>query len=320
MSLTNLQVFNQFTRTTALELLAQQIALFNAASGGTIVLRGSANKGDFSDETFYQRIVGLVRRRDAYGSGAVTAKSLVELLKSSVKVAAGTPPVNIDPGWWNWIGENPEIAGAQYGKQLGEEMLADMLNTAIKAYVAAVSNVGASVVYDGTAGKPTLNVLNRGAQLFGDRSSAIAAWIMHSTSWHDLVDAALTNTAQLFQFGTVSIQRDALGRPYIVTDAPDLFDATPTPDNYRILGLTQGAIVVEQNPDYTENIETKNGTENITRTIQSEWSYNLGLKGYTWDKDNGGASPTNAALGTGSNWDKVATSHKDTAGVLVKVQ
>lgn len=320
MSLTNLQIFNQFTRTTALELLAQQIQLFNTASQGTIVLRGSANKGDFSDETFYQRIVGLVRRRDAYGSGAVSSKSLVELLKSSVKVAAGTPPVNIDPGWWNWIGENPEIAGAQYGKQLGEEMLADMLNTALKAYVAALSNVGASVVYDGTAGKPTLNVLNRGAQLFGDRASAIQCWVMHSTSWHDLVDAALTNTAQLFQFGTVSIQKDALGRPYIVTDAPDLFDATPTPDNYRILGLTSGAMVVEQNPDYTENIETKNGTENITRTIQSEWSYNLGLKGYTWDKSNGGASPTNAALGTGSNWDKVATSHKDTAGVLIKTQ
>lgn len=34
------------------------------------------------------------------------------------------------------------------------------------------------------------------------------------------------------------------------------------------------------------------------------------------DIANGGKSPTDAELATGSNWDQVATSIKDTAGVL----
>jgi hypothetical protein len=63
------------------------------------------------------------------------------------------------------------------------------------------------------------------------------------------------------------------------------------------------------------NVETRNGDENIRRTQQSEWTYNLSLKGYKWDETNGGASPSDAALGTGTNWDKQATDIKNTAGV-----
>jgi len=84
--------------------------------------------------------------------------------------------------------------------------------------------------------------------------------------------------------------------------------------------LAQGAVLIEQNPDYLENMSTTNGAENIKRTWQAQWSYNVGLKGYAWDKTNGGASPTNAALATGSNWDRYATSVKDLAGILVNSQ
>ena len=41
------------------------------------------------------------------------------------------------------------------------------------------------------------------------------------------------------------------------------------------------------------------------------------MKGYTWDKANGGKSPNDAALALSTNWDRTATSHKDTAGVKV---
>ena len=43
----------------------------------------------------------------------------------------------------------------------------------------------------------------------------------------------------------------------------------------------------------------------------------LALKGFAWDTANGGKSPTDAEIATGSNWDKVATSWKHTAGVMV---
>ncbi|MGF2075845.1 major capsid protein, partial [Enterococcus casseliflavus] len=84
-------------------VLAQQVQLFNSATRGGIVLRTAAHQGDFSDTAFYQKISGLVKRRNAYGSGSVSEKILEHLLDTSVKVAAGTPPVRIDPHWFQWI-------------------------------------------------------------------------------------------------------------------------------------------------------------------------------------------------------------------------
>ena len=62
------------------------------------------------------------------------------------------------------------------------------------------------------------------------------------------------------------------------------------------------------------------GKENIQTTYQAEWSYNLGLRGYAWKTESGGAAPNDTALGTGTNWEKVVTSNKDTAGVLLKTK
>jgi len=320
MPLTQFQVFSQYAYTAFLELLAQNVALFNTASRGGIVLRSAANQGDFADEVFYARIAGLIRRRDAYGDTDVAEKDIEQLLKTTVKVAAGTPPVRIDPHMWQWIQRSPEEAGVVIGKQLAEETMQDMLNTGIRAFVSAISNVGATVVYDAAAATANLRALNKGAALFGDRAQAIVAWVMHSKVLHDIFDTSLANAERLFQFGNVQVVSDGFGRPLIVTDCADLFNATPTPDEYRTLGLVPGAILLEQNNDFLENLETKNGGENIRRTWQAQWSYNLGVKGFSWDKANGGASPTNAALATGSNWDRNATSVKDLAGVIVETQ
>ena len=63
-------------------------------------------------------------------------------------------------------------------------------------------------------------------------------------------------------------------------------------------------------------IDTKNGKERIETTLQVDYTFGVGLKGYGWDEANGGKSPSNADLATGANWIKVSTNIKDTAGVL----
>lgn len=320
MALSDLAVFSEYAYSTLTEMQDQQIGLFNAATRGGIVLQSGSHQGDYSDEAMWAKISGLVRRRNAYGSGAVAEKNLEHLQDTSVKVAAGTPPVRIDPGMMKWIQRSPEEAGVVVGKQMAEDSVADMLNTAILVYVAAVGQV-ANVVYDHSAtGAMSLVALNKGAAKFGDRASAIVAWVMHSKSAFDIYGEALTNANRLFVFGNVRIIEDGFGRPLVVTDSANLINTTPTPDVYMALGLTPGAVLVSQNGDFTDNVETKNGDENIIRTYQAEWSYNVGLQGFAWDKTNGGKSPTNAALGTATNWDRYATSDKDLAGVLVKAQ
>lgn len=325
-TLSQLQVFNRYLYLSMTEVIDQQIELFNAASAGTITLQSSNHQGDYNDAAFWQLISGLVKRRNSRGSGAVAQKDLEQLLDTSVKVAAGTPPVSIPPGRMTWIQRNPEEQGTVYGQQLAKAMMQDMLNTAITGVYAALSQVttggvtGNGVVYDGTADTMTPTALVQGQKLFGDRGSAIKAWIMHSKVINDLWIDNLTNTERLFKYESVSINADPFGRLFIVTDSDSLIATTPTPDEYHTLGLVPGAVYVGQNNDFDSNIETSNGDENILRTIQSEWTYNLGVKGFAWDKANGGASPTDAAIGTSTNWDQNVTSLKDVAGVIVDTQ
>ena len=317
MALSDLTVFSEYAYSSMTETIAQEVQKFNAASNGAITLRTQGHEGDYSDQAMYAKISGLVRRRNAYGTGAVAAKQLTHLVDTSVKVAAGTPPVDIDPGMFRWIQRSPEEGGVVIGAQLAEDMLADMLNTAFAAAVPTLK-ANAGVYTDVSAGATTsLGALNTAVAKFGDRSQSVVAWIMHSKSLFDIYGDALTNTNRLFQFGNVRVIEDGFGRPIVVTDSPAL-TYTDVGTVYASMGLTPGAILVDQNGDYDSNVQTSNGDENINRTWQAEWSYNLGIKGYSWDKTNGGVSPNDTALATASNWDKYATSDKDTAGVLLQ--
>jgi hypothetical protein len=318
MALSDFEIFNKQVYRVSTELQDQEVNKFNEASRGAIILQSAANQGDYSEEAHYAKVANLIRRRDAYGSGAVSETTLTHLLNTSVKVGSGTPPVRIDPGMYKWIQKSPEEAAVVIGKQLAEDSLADMLNTSLLALRNAMAQV-AAVVHDGTAGTNSLAALNTGASLFGDRAQALQIWVMHSKVVFDIYGAAIANANQLFEFGNIKVMSDGMGRPFIVTDSPSLV-TSGSPDTYHTLGLQGGSVVVQQNNDYTANVETKNGDENIIRSWQAEWSYNLGMRGFTWDKANGGASPTDAALGTATNWDKTVTSNKDLPGVVVNTQ
>jgi hypothetical protein len=106
-----------------------------------------------------------------------------------------------------------------------------------------------------------------------------------------------------------------LGRRVVVTDAPALRE-TGTGADQKVLSLVAGGIVVNDAGDLVTNIETSNGAQRIQTTMQADYTFGLGLKGYAWDVTSGGKSPTDAEIATGSNWDKIATSLKHTAGVL----
>jgi hypothetical protein len=321
MSLNNVVVFNKYLYTTLNELVAQQIELFNAATRGAIILRNEAFEGDYSDTTFWQFLSGMVRRRNAYGSGAVSAVTMQMLVDSMVKVAAGTPPINIPPSMFSWIGQNPEQGGINVARQLAPAMMTDMLNTAVSALAAGLRNVSdVNINVSGNAGQLAQfnpGTLNQAKALFGDRSSQIAAWVVHSKPMHDYFGNAIANAAQLYTYETIAVTTDPFGALFVMSDIPALRIAG-SPDNYINLGLVPGAVVVARNNDFVDNFDTTNGDENLRRTYQAEWTYNLGVKGMSWDKTNGGRSPTSAALAVGTNWDRTATSIKDLGGVVLR--
>lgn len=315
MALSNMVVFNQFFQSSFTETIDQQVRLFNQASGGTLILQSGRNVGNFSEESFFATIAGLIRRRDANGSGSVSPVDLAQLQKNTVKVAGGTPPIRWEPQQFSWMQRNQEEAGVVIGVQMAEGVLQDYLNSAINALVGAITN-NAAMVYDGTGGNLSLSSLLHGAALFGDRAQSLRTWIVHSKPMFDLWQGALTNTNDLFQFGNVKIMEDGFGRRFIVTDSPNLV-TTGSPDEYHTVGLVEGGAMIEDNGDLFTNIDTSNGDENIQTTFQAEYTFNLGLKGFSWNEGAGGASPDDTEIGTGTNWPQIATSDKDTAGVLV---
>lgn len=322
MALSDLAVYSEYAYDAFTEVQDQQIALFNAASDGTIVLRAAAHQGDFSDEAFFARVTGgTVRRRNAYGSGAITAKTMKQLVDTSVKVAAGTPQMILEPSNYKWIQLNPQMAGAAFGQQLAQDAMADMLNVALGSVVSALTNVTGNILDisggTGAAAKMSFIAQAQAAQLMGDRSAAIRAWVMHSSPQTDLFINALTNNERLFSYGTVNVNRDAFGRVYVITDSPSLM-YTAGGGGFNSVGLQGGAIYVGQNNDFEAMEENITGKENLQKAYQAEWSYQVGVQGFSWDKASGGKSPNDAALFTAANWDRYATSHKDLAGVLVK--
>ena len=316
MSLSQMQVFNQYIMPATIETLAQMVEKFNANSNGAIRLTTEGFDGDFYQESFFAAIHSAQRRVDRYAAqGTPSATDLTQNTANAVKVAGGFGPVRFEPSQLTWL-QKPTAEGIEVAsRNFAEALLADQLNTAVACLVAAIANQGAATTVDVSAtGEATYGTMNSAHALFGDASSSSVANVMNGAQFHKLIGQNLTNGAQLFVAGNVQVV-DILGRPVIVTDAPALF-ATGTPNVNKILGLADGAAIVFDGGDVVSNIDTSNGKTRIETTMQVDYSFGVKLKGYSWDIVNGGKSPTDAELATGTNWDKVATSIKNTAGVL----
>jgi hypothetical protein len=301
-----------------IEVLDQKVDLFNAATEGTIVLNsGATNNGDYSEAAMFKLLGSLIRDRDPNDNTTnLVPRKLEHIKKVSVKVGLGHDMVDLSPAQFAWINMDQKQAGASVGQSIAIGQLERYLNIAL-GISKNVFNANANLVHDASVAKMTpVNFVNAAA-LFGDRSGSIRAWVAHSKPMHDLWAGNIINSQNLFTYGNVTVLRDTFGKLFIMTDCPDLVTAG-APNKYDTLGLTEGAITIEQNNDFLTNISTTNGKNNIQRTMQSEWSCNIGMKGYSWDKTNGGVAPTNAELKTASNWDMFVTSVKDTAGVTIK--
>lgn len=315
MALSDMKVFNEYLKRATIETLAQDVAKFNAASAGSIQLTTQGIDGDFLQESFWAGVHGAQRRVDRYGANAAqAATALSQKQYDSVKIAGGFGPILWEPGQLSWVQKSPEEALEVISRNLSEAIMSDQLNTAIAALVAAIGNQPTAVNDVSAAAGVNYIAINGTHAKFGDASARIVAQVMTGAMYHKLIGQNLTNANHLFQFQGVTIV-DILGKAVIVTDAPALFTAG-TPDKEKVLSLVSGAAVVSDGSDLITNIQTTNGKNRIETTMQADYTFGLGLKGYTWDVTNGGKSPTDAEIATGSNWDLVANSVKASAGVL----
>ena len=315
MATTNMQVFIENARELVFEKLGQQIELFNAASNNTMVLSADGFSGDFFERSFYNSLKASQRRVDRYATnGAVSATALSQSKAVEVKVAGGFGPIIFEPAQMAWISTNEAEALNVISNSMTEAIMADQVNSAIAALVAAISNEAtATNDVSATAGVSQV-VLNATDALFGDSSMMLSARVMRGATYHKLIGQNLTNAENLFKAGDVTVV-NVLGKPIVVTDAPALRVAG-TPNKEIVLTLVSGAITIGGTSDLITNTETSNGKERIETTVQADYTFTMKMLGYSWDTTNGGKSPTDAEIATGTNWDKFATDIKHTAGVV----
>lgn len=303
------------------ERVAQNTELFNAASANCLRLIEQSIVGNYQKESFLKKIANLTTRRDLTSVAVVADTAMTQDDIISVKVNRKIGPVAQALDAWRKIGENQQEMSFKLGGMIGDAVIEDMVNTSIMAAEAALSNQ-ASQTFDGTAGTMTHSALVSGLNLMGDAAGRIKAWIMHSKVAHDLLGQAITD--QITNIADVAIVQGttaSLGRPTIITDAPSLFivaASTSATDEYRTLGLTEDALRCIQSESQEIMSEIVLGLEQISFRVQGEYAFNLRIKGFQWDIPNGAANPDDTALALGSNWDSVATSAKDLAGVVIR--
>jgi hypothetical protein len=316
-------VRNELFQTLFTETLAQNVAILNQDGNGVIRLVTNDREGDYDKTRFFDRPSGGVSRRDTTDtSTSLTPSALTQDEVIGVKLNRKYGPYQQTRDAFKKIGGTPEDLTMILAPNMAEEAMKGMVNDAVAALVAALRN-NAGVVYDyaATGSNKTIDhtALIRGRALFGDAFGRVKGWGMNGAAFHKLVEAQLSvASGNVGDFAVYEGQAGTLGLPAFVSDAP-AFATSGTPGEYHILGLVPNAAVltVSEAP-YMATDETIL-KENILYAFQGEYAFNLELKGYKWDVANGGANPSDAALATGSNWDKVVANDKDTAGIVIDV-
>jgi hypothetical protein len=310
MSLSQMQVFNDFVRDATIETLAAEIDKFNAASNGVFMLTTEEFSGDFLQEAFFAGVHSSQRRVNRYAANTdVTPVDLSQGKISSVKIAGAFGPIRFEPSQFGWNGQNEVKAIEVASRNFAEALLSDQINTSIAALVAATSNQTDAAH---TATELNYIELNKAHAKFGDRSGSLIADVMTGAAYHALLGVNLGNANTLFDFKGVTVV-EILGKRVVVIDSPALIAG----GKQRVLSLSSGAAIVSNSRDIMGKTVDVVGKQRIETLLQYDYSFGLTLKGYSWNEAAGGKSPDDAKIATGTNWVKTYSSIKQTAGTIL---
>lgn len=313
-------VYQEEFQTGLVESVTQFLSVFNESSRGAIRLVPRALKGHYNKSAFFKDVANLVTRRDITDTADATILPMTQDEVIGVKLNRMVGPVAQTIDAMKKVGMTEADASRAFGVMAGQRKMKDMLNSALIAVETAIQAVAANnlnITAD-SPGTASTAALQRTLAKFGDASQDIVCWISHSKPHFDIVGALMAqNVTGLTDLVTIQGAIPAyLGRPGIVTDSPALVDLNGSlADSYNTLGLVVGAVVVEESEDETYYTGIEAGKKNLFRIFQAEYAFNVTVKGHKWDIGNGGINPTDAALGTTTNWDKVAYDDKLCAGV-----
>lgn len=320
---TDMKLYDAQLQAGMYEGVAQALEVFNAASNGTILTSSLSHPGNYSKEAVFGMISGLVSRRNPLSTSTATAVKPAQIELIGVKTKGIIGPIEITLDSLRAIEKPIDEFSFILGQQIGQAKVQDMINMAVAAVEAALQGQTAlnySALALSTKTIKTAYLVNAMAKM-GDRGQQIAAWVMHSKQYFDLVGAQigenLTGMSDRIVYGASAA---TLGRPVVISDIPALINDVASTDTYQVLGLVPAAVSIEESEQSAMVSEIVSGQKNLISRTQGEYAMTLKVKGMAWNVSGGGAAPSDAAIATDTNWTKVATSIKDLPGVRLAVQ
>ncbi len=305
----DLIIYDDLAQTAFLERRQDNLEVFNAASNGAIILDNELIEGDFRKRTFY-KVGGSIESRNVNSTDPVTGKKIGAGESVSVKAPWKYGPYETTEEAFKRRGRDVSEFSEVIGVDVADATLEGYIKYALQGLVAAIGantdmTVSANIATDGK------KTLTRGLRKYGDKFNRVALFVMHSTTYFDIVDQAIDN--KIYEEAGVVVyggQPGTLGKPVLVTDTMPV-DA--------ILGLVAGAVSVTESQAPGFRSYDINNQENLAIGYRAEGTVNVELLGYSWDETKG-ANPDLTKIGTGANWKKHFTRNKSTAGVLIKLE
>ncbi|OCG68516.1 hypothetical protein A9G39_02670 [Gilliamella sp. Imp1-6] len=305
---TDLIIYNDLAQTAFLERRQDNLDVFNAASNGAILIDNELIEGDFRKRAFY-KVNGSIDPRDVNSVDPITGKKIGAGEAVGVKVPWKYGPYETTEEAFKRRGRDISEFSEVIGVDVADATLEGYVKYAINSLMAAIgANTDMTVTADiATDGKKTLT---KGLRKYGDKFNRVALFVMHSTTYFDIVDQAMDN--KLYEEAGVVVyggQPGTLGKPVLVTDSAPV-DA--------ILGLVASAVKITESQAPGFRSYDINTQENLAIGYRAEGTVNIDLLGYSWDTSKG-ANPDLAKLSNQVNWKKHFDSNKSTAGVLIKL-
>lgn len=324
-----LEVFQRTLRNTTVQLIQQDLNVFNQASNGALVLTTGDTMPDIITEIGFGLIDSLVSDRNQYApiGNPAQIRVITELLANRVNGAGKVGPVAISNGLLEKINRNPAEVAADIATQASQAILKRYVDLGIGAAYGAISsqtggNGKVNAVYTQQAPVapmlpegsflPTYRDFERAATLFGDARSQIRAWFVSGVAYGQMLsDNVLANAERLFELGNIIVYRDVSGRIIVVTDSDPLIN------NNAVVGLAANGVVVEAGA-VTAATSTEILNENIEYYWRQDFTYGIGIKGYMVtdalaNDIRGNRSATLADMVKASNWQLAGAGTTDLA-------
>lgn len=301
-------IHNDLAQTAYLERLQDNLAVFNEASRGAIIVEDDLIQGDFKKEAFY-KLGGEIEHRDVNSTDPADGKKIGMGERVGVKVPFKYGPYETTEEAFKRRLRSPKEFSMLVGYDYADALIQGYWKYSTAALGAAIGS-NSDMMVTAKFSEHGKKVLTKAMRKFGDQFGKMALWIMDSASYLTIVDDAITT--KLYEEASTVIYGGlpgTMGIPVLVTDQAKAD---------TLYGLQPGAVRIKNSQVPGFRSYDINTQENLAVGIRAEGAFNLDVLGYSY-KESAGANPNLATLGATSNWEKHVKSNKNTAGVIVNI-